>query len=132
MDFPSAVVTSVNAAVICLDAKCRFIHVLRERFNSGVKYKGRILKWDTIIEQKATELGRLLVNRMRMVDFAEPEAALVKRDERALRSRILSLSQLEAKQLEISKSTLHSLRERAKRNTPVRVYATIAERLGGL
>ena len=32
-----------------IDAKRRFIDLLHELFNSGVEYKGRNLKWDTIV-----------------------------------------------------------------------------------
>src|SRR5208337_4046247 len=53
------------------EAKRRFIELLRERFNSGVKYKGRVLKWDTVIQEKATELGRYLNGRSPRLDFSE-------------------------------------------------------------
>jgi hypothetical protein len=53
-------------------AKQRFINLLRERFNAGVAYKGRVLKWDTVIEQKATELGRFLTGKSPTLDFVEP------------------------------------------------------------
>jgi hypothetical protein len=43
------------------EAKGRLLNALRERFNSGVKYKGRVLKWDTVIRAKAAELGRYLI-----------------------------------------------------------------------
>jgi hypothetical protein len=43
------------------EARERFIDLIRERFNSGANYRGRILKWDSIIEQKATELGQFIV-----------------------------------------------------------------------
>jgi len=43
------------------EAKQRFLNLLRERFNSAVKYKGRTFKWDTVIEQKTVELGRYLI-----------------------------------------------------------------------
>jgi CRISPR-associated protein Cas1 len=46
-------------------AKGRFLTALRERFNSGVRYKGRALKWDTLICEKAAELGRYLVESQR-------------------------------------------------------------------
>jgi len=39
------------------EAKQRFLDLLRERFNARVEYNGRVLKWDTVIEQKAIELG---------------------------------------------------------------------------
>src|SRR5208337_3548625 len=51
------------------EAKQRFIEVLRERFNSGVNYKGRRLKWDTVLEQKATELGRFLTYKSQDLSF---------------------------------------------------------------
>ena len=57
------------------DAK-RFIEVLRERFNSGVNYRGRVLKWDTVIEQKANELGRFLVGKLSTPNFTEPAPVL--------------------------------------------------------
>ena len=47
------------------EARQRFIDLIREQFNSGASYKGRVLKWDTIIEQKATELGRYLTKKHR-------------------------------------------------------------------
>jgi hypothetical protein len=58
------------------DAKERFIDLLRERFNSSVKYEGRGLKWDTVIERKATELGHYLVGRSGRLDFSEPSPGL--------------------------------------------------------
>jgi CRISPR-associated protein Cas1 len=42
-------------------AKGRFLSALRDRFNSGVKYKGKRMKWDTLIQTKAAELGRYLI-----------------------------------------------------------------------
>jgi CRISPR-associated protein Cas1 len=55
-----------------LEAKQRFLDLLRERFNSGVRYKERALKWDTVIEQKTAELGRYLAGRNSGLDFSEP------------------------------------------------------------
>jgi CRISPR-associated protein Cas1 len=39
-----------------LFAKLGFVKVLREAFNSGVKYKGQVLKWDTVIKEKTNEI----------------------------------------------------------------------------
>lgn len=61
-----------------VEAKQRFIDAIRERFNAGVAYKGRLLKWDTVIEQKANELGRFLVGKSSALDFCEPAPALEK------------------------------------------------------
>jgi hypothetical protein len=63
-----------------LDAKRKFMVILRERFNSCVSYKGRVLKWDTMIQEKAGELGRYLSSRSRRLDFAEPAPILVSTD----------------------------------------------------
>lgn len=34
--------------------------------NSGVSYNARVLKWDTVIEQKVTELAKWLEDRSRI------------------------------------------------------------------
>jgi CRISPR-associated protein Cas1 len=95
-------------------AKQRFIDLIRERFNAGVTYKGRILKWDTVIEEKATELCRFLVEKRSSVGFLEPAPTLQRDDSRELRARIIALTASEATQLGIGKSTLLYLRRRAK------------------
>jgi hypothetical protein len=58
------------------EAKQRFLDLLRERFNSRIRYKGRVLKWDTVIEQKVRELCRYLSNRGSTSDFSEPSPSL--------------------------------------------------------
>lgn len=96
------------------EAKQRFLELLRERFNSGVRYMGRTLKWDTVIEQKTSELGRYLVGRTTELDFSEPSLNLRRVDNKYLRRRILSLAQSEARKRGIGKNTFHYLREKAK------------------
>ena len=97
------------------EAKRRFIEVLRERFNSGVTYKGRVLKWDTVIQEKTNELGEILEwSNHRRLDFSEPAPVLERTDNRAVREAILSLTQSEARKRGIGKSTLHYLRKRSK------------------
>ncbi len=54
------------------EAKQRSINLFREQFNAGVTYRGRVLKWDTVIEQKANELSRFLAARATKLDFEEP------------------------------------------------------------
>jgi CRISPR-associated protein Cas1 len=93
------------------EAKQRFLDLLRERFNSGVPYKGRTLKWDTVIEQKTDELSRYLVGRASMLDFSEPSPTLSKVDDQELRRRILGVSQSEARKLGIGNSTRYHLRK---------------------
>jgi hypothetical protein len=40
------------------EAKEGFIELLKEQFNSGVRYRGQKMKWDTVIEEKTSELCR--------------------------------------------------------------------------
>lgn len=99
-----------------LEAKRRFIQLLRERFNSGVVYKGRILKWDTVIQEKTGELGRYLTGRSRALDFSEPAPFLKRTDNRVVREKILSLTQSEARKRGIGKSTLHYLHKNVRKS----------------
>jgi hypothetical protein len=110
------------------EAKQRFLDLLRERFNSGVRYKGRAFKWDTVIEQKTAELGRYLVGRTGNLDFSEPSPSLKRTDDLQLRRRILSLSQSQARRLGIGKSTLHYLRTKARNRHPFRTYRKVLGR----
>jgi CRISPR-associated protein Cas1 len=114
------------------DARQRFIDLLRERFNSGVDYKGRILKWDTVIEEKAVELGKVLVNRSSTMDFEEPSPKLVRYDDCELRTKILALTQSGARELGIGRSTLHHLRKNAKSASSFTIRRKISEKLGQL
>jgi CRISPR-associated protein Cas1 len=111
------------------DAKQRFLDLLRERFNSVVRYNGRALKWDTVIEQKTVELGRYLVGGTRSPNFSEPSAELHRTDDREVRRRILSLSQSDGRELGIGSSTLHYLRQRARNKATFKVYERIREKL---
>jgi hypothetical protein len=111
------------------EAKQRFLDLLREQFNSAVRYKGRALKWDTVIEQKAVEFGRFLAGRIGKLDFSEPYPTLHRTDDGELRRHILSLSQSNAKRLGIGKSTLHYLRVRAKSGSSFRAYGNVRERV---
>jgi CRISPR-associated protein Cas1 len=111
------------------EAKQRFLDLLRERFNSGARYKGRGFKWDTVIEQKASELGRYLSGRTGRLDFSEPSPNLHREDDQGLRRRILDLSQSEAVRLGIGKSTLHYLRKNAKSNDSLKMYQKVRDKL---
>jgi CRISPR-associated protein Cas1 len=111
------------------DARQQFIDQIRERFNSGVTCKGRILKWDTIIEQKANELGRFLSQRLSTLDFAEPSPRLERYDNREVRARILKLTSSEAMRLGIGKSTLHNLRRNASDTKAFRFYGPTRARI---
>jgi CRISPR-associated protein Cas1 len=111
------------------EARQRFLDLLRERFNAGIRYGNRSLKWDTIIEQKAVELGRYLVRRTGMLNFSDPSPSLIRTDDRELRRRILSLRQSEAERLGIGKSTLHYLRKNAKSNHSLKMYQKVRDKL---
>ncbi len=99
-----------------LEAKRRFIQVLRERFNSGVAYKAGVMKWDTVIQEKTSELGKYLTDLTRSLDFSEPAPILERTDNRVIRQKILSLTQSEARKRGIGKSTLHYLRKNTRRD----------------
>ena len=103
--------------------------MLREHFNSGVRYKGRALKWDTVIEQKTVELSRYLVGRTATTDFSDPCPSLCRIDDSELRKRILRLSQSEARRIGIGKSTLHYLRKNASTDHSFKIYKRVADRL---
>lgn len=111
------------------EAKQRFIEVLREGFNAGVTHKGRVLKWDTVIEEKAIELGRFLVGKRSSFDFMEPTPKLRRQDSQELRSKILALSGSQARLLGIGKSTLHYLRRNASTRKTFNTYARTLHRL---
>ena len=111
------------------DAKQRFIDLIREKFNSGVKYKGCVLKWDTVIQEKTSELARYVNDRSTRIDFSEPSPVLERTDNRALRERILGLRQSEAIKRGISKSTLHYLRRNAAGRDSFNVLTRTVRRL---
>jgi len=112
------------------EAKQGFLDLLRERFNVGAKYNGRFLRWDTVIEQKALELGRFLIGRSSRLDFSAPSPDLNRIDDRELRWQILGISQSKARRLGIARNTLHYLRQKAKCERSFRVYRKIRKKLG--
>jgi len=111
------------------EAKQRFLELLRERFNSAVRYEGCALKWDTVIERKTVELGRYLIGGTSRLDLAEPSPELARTDSQELRRRILNLSQSEAQRLGIGRSTLHYLRRKSRRSCSLRLHSKTFEKL---
>ena len=109
-------------------AKRRFLDLLRERFNVGVRYNGRVMKWDTVVERKAIELGRFLAGRSSKLEFSDPSPSFVT-NEQELRSKVIGLKSSEARRLGIRKSTLHYLRKRARDQKPFRIYEPVLSRL---
>ena len=112
-----------------VEAKQRFIDLLCERFNSGVKYKDRVLKWDTVIQEKTNELAKYMNGRSSRLDFSEPNPILERTDSRSVREVILSLTQSEARKLGVGKSTLHYLRRKARRERSFKVYSMTMSRI---
>ena len=110
-------------------AKQRFIDLVRERFNAGISYKGWLLKWDTVIEQKTSELGRFLTGKACRLDFEEPTPKLDRQDDRELRAKILSLTASQAKRIGIEKSTLHYLRKKASAERTFKTYEKIGKKI---
>jgi CRISPR-associated protein Cas1 len=111
------------------EAKQRFLDLLRDRFNAGVGYKSRVLKWDTVIEQKAIELGTYLVGSTSKLDFCQPAPTLKRTDSLHLQRQILSLSGSKAVERGISRNTLHYLRKRAETRPSFKVYSKVLRRL---
>jgi CRISPR-associated protein Cas1 len=113
-----------------IEAKRRFLELLKNRFNSSVKYGGKTWKWDTAILNKTQELALFLLDKSKRVDFIEPRPTLQGIDTQELRRRILSLSQSEARGLGIGRSTLHYLREKSRSRRSFRIYRKLRDRLG--
>ena len=78
---------------------------------------------------KTNELARCLTGKSAYVNFEEPAADLERTDNRALRAKILSVTQHNAKKLGIWKSTLHHLRKKAQDDSSFKVYRKIREML---
>ena len=114
------------------EAKVRFIGLLRDQFNSGVKYKGRVLKWDTVIQEKMNELARYLNGRSHILDFSDPSPVLERTDNQVVREAILNLSQSEAREHGIGKSTFHYLRKNANVRESFRIYRKTSLKLNRL
>jgi len=115
-----------------IGAKRRLIALLREQFNLGAMHNGRVMKWDTIIEHKAAELGGFLAGRRRAVDFYGPSPILETFSDLELRRRlrrIFSLSPEEADGVAIRKSTLQYLRRNTLTPKSLEASAPIRQRL---
>jgi CRISPR-associated protein Cas1 len=111
------------------EAKRRFMELLKEEFNGGVRYREQRMKWDTVIFEKTNELARYLTGRSSTPDFIEPAPKLERTDSRLLRDAILTLTQAEARKRGIGKSTLHYLRMNATRTGSFTIRRKVSERL---
>ena len=74
-----------------LEAKGRFLDTLREQFRSRVHYKGKPMRWDTVIREKTVELARYLNKGLNELDFSGPNPILQSTNSEAIREAILGL-----------------------------------------
>lgn len=109
--------------------KEKLLDHFRYTFNSGVTYRGRTLKWDTVIESKALELARYLKGSAHELDFSEPNPEFERTDNQAVREKILSITNPEARSLGITKQTLFDLRRKAKSEKSFKLYSKLLEKL---
>jgi len=114
------------------EAVKKLLVVLQLRFNSPTRYKAKLYGWDVVIRLKAQELANYLLDKRNELDFTNPNPTSGRNDCEAVRSRILSLTVAEAKQLGIRKSTLWDLQQRAKSNRPLEIYSPVRKKLGRL
>jgi CRISPR-associated protein Cas1 len=112
------------------EAKQRFLDLLRERFNAGVETKNRVLKWDTVVEQKAMMLGRYLLGRSDNLDFSGRPPSFPRTADKEICKQILRLSLRDALRLGIGKSTLHYLRRNANKEGSFTVYDKVRKKVG--
>ncbi|OGD52608.1 CRISPR-associated endonuclease Cas1 [Candidatus Bathyarchaeota archaeon RBG_13_38_9] len=102
----------------------KLLEELRLSFNSNVHYKNRNYSWDMIIRLKTRELAHYILGKAK-VDFNEPFPKILRSDSLEMRKRILELTQNQAKELGIGRSTLHFLRKRAGGRRSFEVYKKI-------
>ena len=82
-----------------------------------------------IIPKKTEELGRYLLGKSESLGFTEPAPKFLRSDSLEMRKRILELTQKQAHDVGISRSTLNYLRKNTKENKTFRVYEKVAARL---
>lgn len=109
--------------------KEHFINVLRNRFNAGITYKGRALKWEIVIEQKTRELGRFLIGRSSTLAFMEPAPKLRSENDQKMRVKILALTIKQASHIGIGKTTFHYLQSRVRSSKSLTLYKSVSQRL---
>jgi CRISPR-associated protein Cas1 len=112
-----------------VEAKRRLLYFLKDRFNSGVLYKGKTWQWNTVILNKVQELGRFLLGKNGSFDFTQPVPSLRRSDNLEIRDRILQLTQRQAEKVGIGRSTLHYLRKHSRNDKQFKITRRIAKRL---
>jgi len=107
----------------------RYADLRREQFDSGVRYGGKRIMWDTVFLRKCQELANYLIQKRTTLDLTTPKPVLERSDARELRQRILALSSSDASQLGVGRSTLHYLRKHAREEKPFRIYRHVLSKL---
>jgi CRISP-associated protein Cas1 len=113
------------------EAARRLVDALRIKFNSPVRYAGKLHGWEVLVRLKAQELAQYVLGRRAELDFGEPKPVLHRSDSEAIRNRILSLTTAEARKRGIRKNTIWYLRKRTDGGRPLRVYARVRAKLDG-
>lgn len=111
------------------EAAKKLLDALRIRFNSPVRYKGRVYGWDTVIRLKAQELANHILGKRTNLNFSEPKPVLHRTDSEAIRNRILSMTTADANKLGIRKNTLWYLRQRAQGANDFNIYGKVRTKL---
>ena len=111
------------------DAARKLVDALRMRFNSPARHAGELYSWDTLIRLKAQELANYVLEKRADLDFGEPKPVLHRTDSEAIRTRIVSMTTAEARNLGIRKSTLWYLKARAQSGEHFEIYAKVAMKL---
>jgi CRISPR-associated protein Cas1 len=111
------------------EAARKLIEALRIKFNSPVKYKGRLFAWDTIIRLKAGELAGYVIGKLTELGFGEPRPSFERSDSQSVRDLILSLTTKGAMKLGIRKNTLWYLEHRARGDKTFRIYSKVRTKL---
>jgi CRISPR-associated protein Cas1 len=102
---------------------------IEKQMSKKVEYLGSYYSWYYIIMLKAQELAQYLIGKRKTIDFSVPKAELIRKDDYALRQKILKLSQVKAKKIGIGKSELHYLRRKAKSGKQFKIYCKVKKRL---
>ena len=91
------------------EAKRRFLGLLKDRFNTGVEYKGKPWKWDTIIVNKTQDLARFLVGKSEFTNLIQPAPHIERKASQYPLTRTVDLSLKETCKLGIC-NMLHGVR----------------------
>jgi len=111
------------------EATQRLIDALQIKFNSPIRYAGKLYGWDTLIRLKTQELANYVLGKRTGLDFEKPRSALDRSDSQAVRNLILSLTTADARKHGIEKNTLWYLQRRAKTGKSFGIYGKVRTKL---